>query len=458
MPRPGPKLAESADGAFLPPVASNAPEVSNQHSNTADSWLARHVVRSGGGHAVADRINALCPGIACLHSRMNGVASTIAVGPLASDLPTHWAAVPADSPRGSVALSVIVPTFNEAGNIRELIRRIDASLVGASWEVLVVDDDSPDGTANLVLELGGRDERIRCLRRIGRRGLSSACLEGMALARGRYYAVIDADLQHDERLLPAMLEFISTGEADLVVGSRYVDGGCVADWSPARLALSRAATFATCLLLRINLSDPMSGFFMIRSEAVQRVAARGSGKGFKLLLDLVASSPVPLRVVELPYCFAVRQSGQSKLGVGVVWHFVLLLIRQVMARVSRRFLKFSVIGASGVLVHLAVLWFTQRWLRASFPAAQTGAVLVSIASNFCLNNRLAFGDLRLDGAKFLTGMSRFAALCALGAIINVAVATALHHAGLARMPSAMTGILAGAICNYLAVSRFVWRL
>jgi dolichol-phosphate mannosyltransferase len=389
--------------------------------------------------------------------RMIDIASTFAAPPLTPG-PSHGPTTAAANFDGGIALSIIVPTFNEAGNIVELIRRIDATLEGANWEVLVVDDDSPDGTSSLVLELGRRDERIRCLHRVGRRGLSSACLEGMALARGRYYAVMDADLQHDERLLPAMLLTLSTGDTDLVVGSRYVDGGCVEAWHPLRLALSRAATFVTCSLLRVNLSDPMSGFFMIRSEAVLGIAARGSGKGFKLLLDLVASSPVPLRVVELPYRFAVRQSGRSKLGVGVVWHFLLLLMRQAMARIPRRFVQFCVIGASGVLVHLSILWAAQRWLQASSPAAQTGAVLVSIVSNYWLNNRLAFTDVRLVGARFLTGMSRFAALCALGAIVNVAVAASMHQAGVARMPFAMAGILVGALCNYLAVSRFVWRL
>ena len=387
------------------------------------------------------------------------VSSTIAATPLSiATLPIHRPTVATASFQSGVALSIIVPTFNEAGNIVELIRRIDASLVGASWEVLVVDDDSADGTADLVLQLGRNDERIRCLRRVGRRGLSSACLEGMALARAKYYAVMDADLQHDERLLPAMLKSISTEDADLVVGSRYVDGGCVEAWNPVRLALSRVATFATCLLLRVDLTDPMSGFFMIRAEAMRGLAARGPGKGFKLLLDIVASSPSPLRVVELPYRFGVRKSGQSKLGARVVWYFLLLLMRQAAARIPRRFLKFCFIGGSGVLVHLAVLWTTQRWLHASFPAAQTGAVLVAIASNFWLNNRLAFNDVRLHGARFLTGMSRFAALCALGAVVNVAVAEALYRAEFARMACAVVGIVAGALCNYLTVSRFVWRV
>ncbi len=377
---------------------------------------------------------------------------------------TVLVAQPSDAPTArrlasavSLDLSIIVPTFNEAGNIGELIRRVETCLAGTRWEMLVVDDDSADGTADLVENIGRGDDRIRCLRRVGRRGLSSACMEGMALARGRYHAVMDADLQHDESLLPAMLLSIATGHVDMVVGSRYVDGGCVASWHPLRHALSRAATVVTRLLLRVELSDPMSGFFMIRQEAALSLHSRCSGQGFKLLLDIVASAEAPLRVVELPYRFATRTSGESKLGAGVVWSFVRLLARHLANRVPPRFVKFCLIGGTGVLVHLAVLWSAQRWLQASFPAAQTGAVLVSMASNFWLNNRLSFGDRSLRGSRFLTGMSRFAALCALGAVVNVVVADALHQAGLHRMISAIAGILVAAACNYVTVSRFVWR-
>lgn len=361
-------------------------------------------------------------------------------------------------PAGGVLLSIVVPTFNEAGNIGELIRRVDAALAGIRWEMHVIDDDSADGTADIVAEMGRSDDRIHCLRRVGRRGLSSACMEGMALARGRYYAVMDADLQHDERLLPAMLRSITAGSVDVVVGSRYVDGGCTGSWNPLRRALSRSATGVTRWLLRVELSDPMSGFFMVRPQALRPLAARPCDKGFKLLLDIVASATVPLRVVELPYRFSERTSGQSKLGAAVVWYFFLLLARHLAQRVPRRFIRFCAIGASGVLVHLAVLWALQRWLQASFAAAQTSAVLVSIASNFWLNNRLAFGDLRLRGARLVSGMSRFAALCAFGAVANVVLSESLHGAGAHRMPSAIAGIVAGAVCNYLTVSRLVWRV
>jgi dolichol-phosphate mannosyltransferase len=358
---------------------------------------------------------------------------------------------------GAACLSVIVPTFNESGSIEELLRRIACCLEGADWEILVVDDNSPDGTAALVQLLGQHDPRIQCLKRVGRRGLSSACLDGMALATGRYFAVIDADLQHDETLLPAMLRVMTAGLHDVVVGSRYLDGGSIPSWSRGRRAMSSAATWLTCALLDVGLSDPMSGFFMIRREVVTRAQGRLTDSGFKLLLDLVASSPAPLRTAELPYRFSPRLHGSSKLDWRVLWAFAMLLVRQLRARWLGGFARFSVIGASGVLVHFAVLDCAQSLLACSFALAQTVAVLVSLTSNFALNNRLTFASTRLRGKAFFTGLSRFGLLCAFGAVINVAVADAVAHVSGMRLCAAAAGILAGALCNYTATSLLVWR-
>ncbi len=388
---------------------------------------------------------------------MDAVATNASI---AADRPPSWpvdAASPMPAERGDESLSIVIPTFNEAGNIAELLRRIAACLVDVDWTAIVVDDDSPDGTAEVVRRIGAIDPRIRCLQRIGRRGLSSACLEGMAMARGRFLAVIDADLQHDARLLPRMLQLLAAGNLDLVVGSRYMDNGTVGSWRRSRRWLSRAATRVARALLAIRLTDPMSGFFMIRREAVARAAPRLSDSGFKLLLDLVASSPSPLRAVELPYAFAPRAHGLSKLDAGVMWSFIGLLLRQCLRRACERFGRFCLIGTSGIGVHLLVLEIGVATWHLAFPAAQTLAVLVSMTSNYALNNRFTFDANRLRGVAFLNGLSRFAALCALGAVLNVAVAdVAMRLVGL-RLPAAALGILAGALCNYALSSVFVWR-
>jgi dolichol-phosphate mannosyltransferase len=357
----------------------------------------------------------------------------------------------------AACLSVIVPTFNESGSIEELLRRIACCLEGVHWEILVVDDNSPDGTATLVQQLSQHDPRIHCLKRVGSRGLSSACLDGMALATGRYLAVIDADLQHDETLLPAMLHVMMAGSHDVVIGSRYLDGGSIASWSRCRRVMSSAATWLTCALLDVALSDPMSGFFMIRREVVTLAAGRLSDSGFKLLLDLVVSSPEPLRTAELPYRFSPRLHGSSKLDWRVLWTFAMLLMRQLRGRSFGGFARFSVIGASGVVVHFAVLDCAQSLLACSFALAQTLAVLVSMTSNFVLNNRLTFPSARLRGKAFFTGLSRFGLLCAIGAIVNVAVADAMAHESSMRLCAAAAGIVAGALCNYTTTSVLVWR-
>lgn len=354
-------------------------------------------------------------------------------------------------------LSLIIPTFNERQNVEQLLDRIEFCLRSVAWEVVVVDDDSPDGTSEVVECRGQRDPRIRCLRRVDRRGLASACLEGMALARGSILAVMDADLQHDERLLPAMLRAIEGGGADVAVGSRYMPSGSIGAWSRRRLLMSRTATAVTRLLLKVELSDPMSGFFMLRAQVFQQVEGRISERGFKVLLDLLSSSPRRLRVVELPYTFAPRKHGKSKLDAGVVWHFGRLLVSHWVRRISGPMGRFCLVGAHGVLVHVAILDLAQLSLSLSFAPAQAVAVAVSMVSNFALNNRLTFGQAPVQGRPFLAGLLRFAALCSLGALVNVIVAFVVLQLSGERLLAAVAGISAGAICNYGACSLFVWN-
>jgi len=223
-------------------------------------------------------------------------------------------------------LSIIVPTFNERENVVELIDRLSQCLEHRSWEIVFVDDDSPDGTADLVRQIAVDDCRVRCLQRIGRRGLSSACIEGMLATSAPYLAVIDADLQHDERLLPKMLDTLKQGEADIVVGSRYAPGGDIGEWDAGRARISRLATRLCRGLVPEDLADPMSGFFMMH-RSVFLEAVRGlSGIGFKILMDLFASLPRPLRFKELPYRFKRRHAGESKLDSAVAWDYAMLLL------------------------------------------------------------------------------------------------------------------------------------
>jgi len=226
-------------------------------------------------------------------------------------------------------LSIVIPTYNEAGNVEALADRLAVALDGVDWETLFVDDDSPDGTSAQVEEIGRRRPNVRCLKRIGRRGLASACIEGFAATRGRFIAVMDADLQHDEALLPKMLELLRRGEVELVVGSRFLPGAGLGEHSLWRRLVSWAGNGAARLILGVGLSDPMSGFFMMRRELLARsTVGQVSGRGFKILLDLVASTRPPPKFSELPYTFRPRHAGQSKFNAAIGWEFLRALVKQ----------------------------------------------------------------------------------------------------------------------------------
>src|SRR5580692_3740536 len=222
---------------------------------------------------------------------------------------------PGSPPQAAVApqLSVVVPTFNERDNVTKLYRQLQSALAGVAWEVIFVDDNSPDGTWDVVGTLAQADVRVRCIRRIGRRGLSGACIEGILASSAPYAAVIDADLQHDETQLPKMLALLQTGKIDLVVGSRYIEGGSADSFNKGRAGASQLATEVAKRVLRVEIADPMSGFFMIRSDRFEQVAPQLSTQGFKILLDIVATARGDLRIKEIPYTFGARLHGESKL-------------------------------------------------------------------------------------------------------------------------------------------------
>lgn len=363
-----------------------------------------------------------------------------------------------------VELAVVIPTFNEIGNVEELIRRLDRVLAGIAWEVVFVDDDSADGTAARLHAISIADPRVRCLRRIGRRGLSSACVEGMLATGAPYIAVMDADLQHDETILPAMLQALRgdgrDAANDLVVGTRYIEGGGVGEWDSSRRKISALATTMSQRLLRLSLNDPMSGFFMIRREAFEAAVYRLSSIGFKILVDLVVSSPKPLRIKELPYQFRNRFAGDSKLDNRVAWDYLMLLADKTIGRwVPTRLVSFAAIGSFGVLVHLAVLRTALALNGGQFVTAQSIAVMVAMVGNFLLNNALTYRDQQLRGFALVPGLLKFMAACSLGALANVGVAGYIYGAngGYANwLVSALAGIVVGTVWNYGATAWLVW--
>ena len=362
------------------------------------------------------------------------------------------------APSRSPVLSVIVPTFNEAQNVTELVTRLERALDGIQWEAIIVDDNSPDGTSAVAKGLAARNPRVRCLRRLGRRGLAGACLEGILSSSAPFVAVIDGDLQHDEALLPRMLSRLTSGEADLVVGSRYIGGTVDSGFDSARSAYSHTATGLAQKLLGTNLSDPMSGFFMVRRESVELVADQLSSIGFKILLDLVLTAQGHLRIVEEPYTFRLRQAGESKFDLRIGLEFLGLLAGKLTGGViDTRFLLFTLVGATGLIVHLAILKLGLASFDLPFSIAQSVATFAALLSNFLLNNATTYRDRRLKGFSLVTGFLVFCAIGTAGAISNVGLATWLYSEHSVWWVAGAAGSVMGALWNYLMSSRFVWR-
>jgi len=359
-------------------------------------------------------------------------------------------------PGASPRLSVIVPTFNERDNVEALLLGLEAVLPSQAWEVIFVDDDSPDGTAELVRSLARERPHVRCIQRLSRRGLSSAVIEGFLASSSPYLAVIDGDLQHDERLLPAMLELLETDAADVVVGSRYTAGASVGQWDERRAAMSRLATWLSRLVLKASLDDPMSGFFMIRRSAFEGVMRQLSGTGYKILLDVLSSSAGQLRWRELPYEFRHRRSGVSKVDSVVLWEYLLLLVDKLLGRrLPPRFTSFALVGGIGVVVHFTILASCiGAGLR--FPVSQAAATFVAMTSNFVLNNVLTYRDLRLRGVRLALGLLSFYAVCATGAIANVGVASFVFEREPSWWVAGLAGVVVGTVWNYVMTALFTW--
>ncbi len=374
---------------------------------------------------------------------------------MSEGMPLNVAAPAAVTP----VLSVIVPCYNERPNVAPMIAKLDAALRGIDWEVIYVDDNSPDGTAAEVRRIAARDSRVRCIRRVGRRGLASAVIEGALSSSAAYVAVIDGDLQHDETRLPVMLNELRSGQYDLAVASRHVEGGnndgLANRW---RHMLSDGGIWLAQRVLPVKLTDPMSGFFMLPAALFEQLASQLTGQGFKILLDLVLSSFAPLRVKEIPATFHERQAGESKLDTQVMIQFGGLLLDKTFAGyLPLRFLSFAIVGGIGVMVHLLVLGLLRKFTSLGFGAEQTIATLVAMIFNFQLNNAITYADQRLKGPRLWRGLLLFLAVCGVGAVANIGIAKTLYESNTAWTAAGAIGAVIGVVWNYAVSSTLVWR-
>lgn len=355
-------------------------------------------------------------------------------------------------------VSIVVPTYNESGNVPNIIKAIEKTMGDISWEVIFVDDNSPDGTSGFAKKFAKEDSRVRCLRRVGRKGLSSACIEGILSSSSPYVAVMDADLQHDETLLPKMYKELIAGNNDLVIGSRYVDGGSTGELSDFRTKISQYACGFCEKFLHTGMSDPMSGFFMLRREIVEENAEKLYGKGFKILLDIVSSLKGKIKYLEMPYQMRAREVGESKLGATVIFEYLMLVFVKFFGNmIPAKFFMFGLVGLSGVFVYISSLGLLHRIMNIDFTVSTIPAVVIAMTSNFFLNNLITFRGHRLKGAAIIKGLVSFYIACSIGAIISIALSSLLNSYQIIWWFSAGVGIVAGSVWNYVVSSIFTWR-
>ncbi len=354
--------------------------------------------------------------------------------------------------------AIIIPTLNEAGNVSVLVERLEKVLAGVNWEAIFVDDGSHDGTVKELLALAADNPRVRFIRRLGRKGLASACVEGMMSTAATYMAVMDADLQHDESKLPEMFHALSSGEATLAVGSRYTGEGSTGTWGKTRVGMSKFATTAAQQCLTVECSDPMSGFFALHRDIIDRVAEKLQSRGFKILFDILTFPELNLRIKEVPYTFRERTVGVTKLSYSVIVDFAWLLLTKCLSRLAyAQFAIFCIVGLLGVGVHLSVLFILHKALGFSFLFGQSAATLCAMTFNYFLNNIVTFGEQRLKGREWLFGYAKFVGACAVGAFANIASADYLQKHSVTIWLAACAGVVIGAFLNYFFAKFFIWN-
>jgi dolichol-phosphate mannosyltransferase len=372
-----------------------------------------------------------------------------------------WRGMATEAPpaRSTPTLSVVVPTYQESTNIPVLFERLKVALKDVPWELIVVDDDSPDGTSNVAFALAADDRRLRCLRRVNRSGLAGAVIEGWMSSSANFVAVIDGDLQHDESILPAMYDALAKGSGNLAIATRIRDPSNGAGLSPARQALSDLGAWFFRQIAGAAITDPMSGFFMIRREIVSRLAPRLSPDGFKILVDIILSAGGGLTIVEVPYVFRKRLAGESKLTPLVGIDFLGLVVHHATAELLPiRFVLFASIGAVGLVVHIAALSAVLHWFpMLTFDSGQGIATLLAMASNFILNNEITYRAYRYRGPSLIGGFAAFATGCSVGALANIDVASWLYSANHTWWVAGLAGALLSVVWNYAVSTSLVWR-
>jgi dolichol-phosphate mannosyltransferase len=353
-------------------------------------------------------------------------------------------------------LTIVIPSYKEAANIPTLLEQIHASLIDYPYDILVIDDNSPDGTADIVRGLA-QQYPVSVVVRTDKRGLASAVVDGFKLAKGEYVAVMDADLQHPPAVLTQLVKAMTSG-ADLAVASRYVPGGSVGNWSATRRVISKGAVFLSHLLLPSTrgIKDPMSGYFMLKRELLSGVDL--SPVGYKILLEVICLGR-PKRTVEVPFIFENRRAGVTKLSMFTQTDYLRHLF-SLMKRTGElaRIIKFVVVGLSGTLVNLGLLALLKEKAGIYYLLAGAIAFEVSVIWNFILNDRFTFADRKRPGGDFADRLIRFNVTSLGGLLIYIGILAFLTQAfGIYYILSAAIGIVLGFGWNFLVNSSWTWR-
>ncbi|MCU1337790.1 MAG: glycosyl transferase [Bryobacterales bacterium] len=356
-------------------------------------------------------------------------------------------------------LGVILPAFNERGNVEPVLEALRAGVKGILYEVILVDDDSEDGTADHARSLAARFPELRVIQRINRYGLSSASIEGMMASHAPYLAVMDCDLQHDERILPAMLERLKAEHLDIVIGTRHAEGGSTGNFSVSRRAISDTGRFLSRAIYSEHVSDPMSGFFILERRFLLEVVRSLSGTGYKILLDLLASSKRPVRFGEVGYTFRNRRHGSSKLDLLVSLEYLELLLDKMLGSfLPPRFVLFCLVGFVGLLLNLSLFEFLSRALNLSLTAALAVSSVAVMTANYWMNNQFTFRKFRLRGRGFWKGLGVFYLACSIGLFANLQLANSMRQSGFKQAVAVLSGVAVGSLWNYFMSSMLVWQI
>jgi dolichol-phosphate mannosyltransferase len=358
-------------------------------------------------------------------------------------------------------LSIIVPTFNEFGNVIPLYKEIKKALKTVKHEIIFVDDDSKDGTIDEINELIKQYDNVRLIHRIDKRGLSSACIDGFIASNSKYVSVIDADLQHEPALLSKMLQKIRSDKLDLIIASRFLKDSVISGLSNTREKFSSIGNVISTMITGVKLSDPLSGYFMIKKNIVSPLIPKLSGMGFKILLDIVSTSRfsrIKLNYLELPTHFRERNKGESKLDLLTILEFVTLILDKILGKyIPIRLVLFVIVGFSGLLLHMLVLAIMLKILNLDFVFSQIVATSLAMISNFFVNNIFTYRDRRLHGMAMLKGLISFSIACSIGGAINVASSTFIFDRGVYWPIAAIIGCVFGFLCNYIITALTTWK-